>query len=566
MHQCQHRASRKTDILEPEPDIDQNADRSDNDCNDCVLTHLIADSRRNRLEGNRLLINAKRILNGLGDRLSLIQRQHTCLDVDIIRACHLLRLNLRIAGHILEQRLYFGINVADRQILIERNARRCTATEIHAQVQCAIACAGIDCHCNRACQNADSGNRKGNLPLADKIDHRTLLCLSVILLILEAKLIEGSDEQSGNYQRRKHGKHDTERQCLCKAFDTSGTKKIQNKCSDQRGNITVNDRRERFFESGTDRAFYGCTFRDLLTDTRIDDNVRIDCHTDRQDDTCDTRQGQRQIKCIQAEQHHQCINHQCDTCTDTRQCIDNNHENNNDRKSDRTCNQACADRILTELCSDHVGADLLQLKGQGTDTDRRSKVLGLFGTRHTGDDRRTTGDRLIDTRCADDIVIVYDLNDISDIFGRRICKCLCTILGQLQLYDVFTVAHVVLLLLCAGICHLVTGQYDCAVGQTELQRTRLAKLFENRIGIADARDLDIDSVRALLVYLSLCTVALYTLLQLVDGIIHVLCRRLLISDSLIGNAHTTGKVQAQDNIPHSACTRLADTDDYRICK
>ena len=132
MHQCQHRASCKTDILEPEPDIDQNADRSDNDCNDCVLTHLIADSRGNRLEGNCLLINTKRILNGLGDRLSFIQRQHTGLDVDIIRACHLLRLNLRISGHILEQRLYFGINVADRQILIERNTRRCTATEIHA--------------------------------------------------------------------------------------------------------------------------------------------------------------------------------------------------------------------------------------------------------------------------------------------------------------------------------------------------------------------------------------------------------------------------------------------------
>ena len=53
------------------------------------------------------------------------------------------------------------------------------------------------------------------------------------------------------HQRRKHGKHNTECQCLCKALDTSGTKKIQHKCSDQRGNITVNDRRQRFFKSCT---------------------------------------------------------------------------------------------------------------------------------------------------------------------------------------------------------------------------------------------------------------------------------------------------------------------------
>ena len=37
---------------------------------------------------------------------------------------------------------------------------------------------------------------------------------------------------------------------------------------------------------------------DLLLDTGVDDNVRIDRHTDRQDNTCDTRQGQCQVKCI----------------------------------------------------------------------------------------------------------------------------------------------------------------------------------------------------------------------------------------------------------------------------
>ena len=44
---------------------------------------------------------------------------------------------------------------------------------------------------------------------------------------------------------------------------------------------------------------YALSGSDLLTDTGIDDNVGIHGHTDTEDDTCDTRKRQGDIKRIQ---------------------------------------------------------------------------------------------------------------------------------------------------------------------------------------------------------------------------------------------------------------------------
>ena len=51
-------------------------------------------------------------------------------------------------------------------------------------------------------------------------------------------------------------------------------------------------------ESGFQRSVHRRSGRELFFHTRKDDNVRIYRHANAEDDTCDTRQSQRNVKRI----------------------------------------------------------------------------------------------------------------------------------------------------------------------------------------------------------------------------------------------------------------------------
>ena len=153
---------------------------------------------------------------------------------------------------------------------------------------------------------------------------------------------------------------------------------------------------------------------------------------------------------------------------DTRQCIDNNHEDNNDRKSDRTCHQARTRSHRSPSCAPTT---LERISSSSRDREPIRIVEARFWAsscaRHTGDNRSTAGDRLIDTRCADDIVIVYDLDDICRHF--RSSHLQMPLLPSSVSSSCTTYSRLPMLSCCCfalRICHLVTGQYDCAVRQT----------------------------------------------------------------------------------------------------
>ena len=106
------------------------------------------------------------------------------------------------------------------------------------------------------------------------------------------------------------------------------------------------------------------------------------------------------------------------------------------------------------------------------------------------------------------------------------------------------------------LCRLNHGtvHYNGAVCQLKLQGPRLSKLFQNLIGVLYARDLNVDPVIAFLINLCLSAVAVHTLLQFVNGVCHVLCRRSLISHCLVGNAHTACQVQSSNEIFRLTCS------------
>ena len=100
--------------------------------------------------------------------------------------------------------------------------------------------------------------------------------------------------------------------------------------------------------------------------------------------------------------------------------------------------------------------------------------------------------------------------------------------------------------LCIGYClHRVVRIAVLVCLCNEIQGTGTSQLFQDLVGICYTGNLDIDTIGTLLVYNSLFTVVLNTLLQLGNSICHVRCIRLFIAYHLISDTDTTGQIQSQ---------------------
>ena len=298
MEQSQNGTCTETDIFETQPDVDQHANSCNDNRNDCILTHFITYGRRNAFCGDCGFIHTKFFIQFLAKLGSLIQRQFSCLDDNLIGTAYLGSLDICIAGYFLYNRFYFFIDLFDGVIFVEGYVCRSTAHKLKAVVQCFSTALAVDQHGNRTGDHAYDRDCKEYLLMFQKINGAMFFRASIVFHILKSESIKCLCQISGDNQCGEHGQDDTHCQCVCETFYGTGSHDTQHDRCDQGCDISVQDCRQCFFETDIDRTFHGFAGCDFFTDTCIDDNVCIDRHTDTKDDTCDTRQSQCDIKCI----------------------------------------------------------------------------------------------------------------------------------------------------------------------------------------------------------------------------------------------------------------------------
>ena len=98
----------------------------------------------------------------------------------------------------------------------------------------------------------------------------------------------------------------------------------------------------------------------------------------------------------------------------------------------------------------------------------------------------------------------------------------------------------------------------------EVQCARLPQFLQNGVGIADAGNLDVDPVRALLVDNGLRAVVLHTFLKLRNGIAHVGGAGSFISHHLVGDADAARQVKPQIDIRYAAVPFRVHTEDIHV--
>ena len=191
-------------------------------------------------------------------------------------------------------------------------------------------------HACPACHDHNDGKDKAEVLLSKEVDDLAVFLGSVELRILKAHCIQGVQGTLGDEQCSKHGKYDTDCQGACEALYRTGTTEIQDCCCDQGGDITIQDCGQCLGETSLDRRFHTASQTNFLFDTGEDNNICIHCHTNRKDDTCNTRKRQGNIKCSQHDEHQTNIQSQGDNRSNTRDQVSYHHEYGNDRKTDRT--------------------------------------------------------------------------------------------------------------------------------------------------------------------------------------------------------------------------------------
>ena len=126
---------------------------------------------------------------------------------------------------------------------------------------------------------------------------------------------------------------------------------------------------------------------------------------------------------------------------------------------------------------------------------------------------------------------------------RRLRKLLRALIRHGELNHGRLVAHAVGLIAGLGVRDVRSVQHCVSGGILKAQRSGPSQLLQHRVGVGNTGDLNVDPVRSLLIYLRLGGIALHTLLQLVNGIIHVRAVGFLVTHHLIGDAHAARQIK-----------------------
>ena len=249
MYQCNNRTACKTDIFEPEPDVDQHTDCRNNHSYDSITSHLTTDRGADICRCDIVLLNTEVVFHCSCQFFTLIQIQCSGLDNDGIAVCNFLCLNICITGYFFYIRYDLLIDLLDRVIFIKCNGCCCTALKLHTEIQWLSVACFVSTHAYKSGYDHCQRNTKEQSSFSKEVDALALFLLTVEFFILEAKSIQCFYQPSGDYQCGKHGEYDTDCQCGSKSFYSTGSTQTKYSCCNQCSNVSVKDCGKCFLKS-----------------------------------------------------------------------------------------------------------------------------------------------------------------------------------------------------------------------------------------------------------------------------------------------------------------------------
>ena len=192
----------------------------------------------------------------------------------------------------------------------------------------------------------------------------------VDLLDLQREHQEELEEQPGQEHRREHGGENTDDQRHGEALDRARALPVEDRAGEERGQVRVEDGGERAVETGLHRELKRLAGVLFLADAFVDQHVRVDGHTEGQDDAGDAGEREGDVERRHGAEQHARVHEQRDVRHETGEAVVDEHEDHHERGAEETAVNTLADGLLTDR-----GVDV----GTGRDRDDERQTAALQG-------------------------------------------------------------------------------------------------------------------------------------------------------------------------------------------
>ena len=206
--------------------------------------------------------------------------------------------------------------------------------------------------------------------------------------------------------------------------------------------------------------FAGLSGAEFLLDTFVDDYVGIHRHTDGQDDTGKSRQGQRSTQRSQYTEDEQDIDKQSDVGVETRTVVEEDHPSQHRDKGDDERNHARFDRFTTQRRSDYLRLNDVRRSRQTAGLKDVGQILCFLDVKLTGDLGTSAGDSTLHGRSGINRSVKHDGNGFADVVARKFGPTV----GTGSIHDHVDTRPATLVIALGRIADHVTGKDGLALG------------------------------------------------------------------------------------------------------
>lgn len=188
---------------------------------------------------------------------------------------------------------------------------------------------------------------------------------------------------------------------------------------DDDGHVTVDNRRERALGAALDRSVEGLACLELFLDTLGGDDVGVNAHTDRENQTGDTGQSHREgieyrEEAVDRRDRERHLADQRDNSNNTGYTVTENHKHSDQHKGNNRGIAHGGQGVLAECRADGAVGSRLQRKGQRAAVDLVREGGSRLGILHAGDDGGAVGNALVNSGVREKHAVHIDADLLTD--------------------------------------------------------------------------------------------------------------------------------------------------------
>ena len=430
MGEGDHAAETPGPALETERDVGEDDDEGDDDGDDSVALHVVRDGRTHLVGGN----DAVRVVERGGElreRHAAVGEERLQRSVNLVLdlAVDLGRLVLDLVGggdlhlggaaELLDLDGSFvkdggdcGTDGLGRLRLVEADHIGAAALEIDT--------VGEALEADRGDRDDDesAGDHIGVLAFAEEIDMGVLQEIAGRGAVERDVLALGEavvEDDPGDEDRGQDRGDDTDDEGRRESLDRAGTEDEEHDTGEDRGHLAVDDSGISVLVTVGDGLSETLSSGQFLFDALIDDHVRIHGHTQRQDETGDTREGKDCAEGDEGSEEEEHVAEKGDVSGDTGSPVEEDHVDEDEEESDQEGDHTRLDRTGTEGRTHDLLLDDLGRSREFTRLEDVGEVGRLFDGEIAGDAGIAAGDLVDDVRIGVDHAVEDDGDLLADV-------------------------------------------------------------------------------------------------------------------------------------------------------